>query len=78
MNKNLFAPRTFIWKTLRQPDGHAMLLWAVVVGVAGASATAAFREGIDLLQKAVVQITGAGEKRRIHHYLIVLKGLPSK
>jgi hypothetical protein len=77
MNKNLFAPRTFIWKTLRQPDGHAMLLWAVVVGVAGASATAAFREGIDLL-KAVVQITGASEKRRIHHYLIVLKGLPSK
>jgi hypothetical protein len=27
----------------------------------------------------VVQITGASEKRRIHHhYLIVLKGLPSK
>lgn len=28
-----------------------MLLWAVVVGIAGAYATAAFREGIDLLQK---------------------------
>jgi len=28
-----------------------MLLWAVVVGVAGAFATAAFREGIDLLQE---------------------------
>lgn len=28
-----------------------MLLWAVAVGVAGAYATAAFREGIDLLQK---------------------------
>ncbi|MEW9582598.1 ClcB-like voltage-gated chloride channel protein [Paraburkholderia sp. DGU8] len=51
MNKNPFASSTFIWKTLRQPDGYAMLLWAVVAGVAGASATAAFREGIDLLQK---------------------------
>lgn len=28
-----------------------MLLWAVLVGVAGAYATAAFREGIDLLQR---------------------------
>ena len=28
--------------------------------------------------EAVVQITGASEKRRIHQYLIVLKGLPSK
>jgi hypothetical protein len=27
---------------------------------------------------AVVQITGASKKRRIHHYIIVLKGLPSK
>ncbi|MFL9921654.1 ClcB-like voltage-gated chloride channel protein [Paraburkholderia fungorum] len=51
MNKNPFASLTFIWKTLRQPDRHAMLLWAVVAGIAGASATAAFREGIDLLQK---------------------------
>jgi CIC family chloride channel protein len=51
MNKNPLALLTFIRKTLRQPDGHAMLLWAVVAGVAGASATAAFREGIDLLQK---------------------------
>ena len=27
---------------------------------------------------AVVQITGASKKRRIHPYIIVLKGLPSK
>jgi hypothetical protein len=26
----------------------------------------------------VVQITGASKKPRIHHYIIVLKGLPSK
>ncbi|SAL06070.1 voltage-gated ClC-type chloride channel ClcB [Caballeronia calidae] len=45
--------RTVLWKAVRQPDTHAMLLWAVVVGVAGAYATAAFREGVDLLQKAI-------------------------
>lgn len=49
MNESPYALRSFIRKTLRQPDGHTMLLWAVVVGIAGAYATAAFREGIDLL-----------------------------
>jgi chloride channel protein, CIC family len=32
-------------------DAHSMLLWAVIVGVAGAFATAAFRDGIDSLQR---------------------------
>lgn len=45
--------RTFLWNTVRRPETRAMLLWAVVVGVAGAYATAAFREGIDLLQRAL-------------------------
>ena len=30
------------------------------------------------LEKAVVQISGVSEKRRIYHYIIALKGLPSK
>jgi len=47
----LRSPRTFLWKAFSQPDAQAMLLWAVVVGIAGACATAAFREGIHLLQK---------------------------
>lgn len=45
--------RTFLWKAVLQPDTHVMLLWAVVVGVAGAYATVAFREGIDVLQRAI-------------------------
>ncbi|AJG23446.1 Chloride channel protein [Cupriavidus basilensis] len=45
--------RTFLWKAVRQPDTHAMLLWAVVVGIVGAYAMAAFREGIDLLQRTI-------------------------
>ncbi|RKF36742.1 ClcB-like voltage-gated chloride channel protein [Paraburkholderia fungorum] len=51
MNQSLSALKASISRTLRRPDEHAMLLWAVVAGVAGAYATAAFREGIDLLQR---------------------------
>jgi chloride channel protein, CIC family len=43
--------RTFVRRAIRLPGSYAMLLWAVVVGVAGALATAAFREGIDRLQE---------------------------
>jgi chloride channel protein, CIC family len=32
-------------------DVHSMLFWAVVVGIAGAYATASFREGVELLQR---------------------------
>ncbi len=45
--------RGSLWKTVCQPDTHAMLIWAVIVGVVGAYATVAFREGIDLLQRAI-------------------------
>ena len=31
-----------------------------------------------LIRTTVVQITGASKRRRIHHYIIVLRGLPSK
>lgn len=51
MNQSISALKAGISRTLRRPDKHAMLLWAVVAGVAGAYATAAFREGIDLLQR---------------------------
>ncbi|RDU97239.1 ClcB-like voltage-gated chloride channel protein [Trinickia dinghuensis] len=53
MKTNPRLLRAFLWKAVRQPDTHTMLLWAVVVGVAGAYATAAFREGIDVLQRAI-------------------------
>jgi chloride channel protein, CIC family len=53
MKKNSRPFRAFLWKAVRQPDTHAMLLWAVVVGVAGAYATAVFREGIDVLQRTI-------------------------
>ncbi|WP_087733957.1 ClcB-like voltage-gated chloride channel protein [Paraburkholderia piptadeniae] len=43
--------RKIIRRAVVLPGSRVMLLWAVVVGVAGAFATAAFREGIDLLQR---------------------------
>ncbi|WP_413460511.1 ClcB-like voltage-gated chloride channel protein [Herbaspirillum huttiense] len=41
------------WSFLRLQGDHTMLLWAVVAGLAGALATAAFREAIDLLQRMI-------------------------
>ncbi|MDR5750521.1 MULTISPECIES: ClcB-like voltage-gated chloride channel protein [unclassified Caballeronia] len=48
----LLKLRTRAQKLFRLSDDHTMLVWAVIVGVAGAFATAAFREGIDELQRA--------------------------
>ncbi|BAN23292.1 ClcB-like voltage-gated chloride channel protein [Caballeronia insecticola] len=47
----LLKLRTRAQRLFRLSDSHTMLVWAVVVGVAGAFATSAFREGIDLLQR---------------------------
>jgi len=47
----LLKLRTRAQKLFRLSEAHTMLLWAVIVGVAGAFATAAFREGIDELQR---------------------------
>ncbi|WP_153075401.1 ClcB-like voltage-gated chloride channel protein [Paraburkholderia bonniea] len=49
----LLKLRTRAQSLFRLSDAHTMLLWSVVVGVLGAFATVAFREGIALLQKAV-------------------------
>ncbi|KND57612.1 Chloride channel protein [Candidatus Paraburkholderia schumanniana] len=47
----LLKLRTRAQRFFRLSDSHTMLVWAVVVGVAGAFATAVFREGIEILQR---------------------------
>lgn len=48
-----------IAKGLRLGDDHAMLIWAVVCGLLGASATVLFREGIHWSQIAMVGRSGS-------------------
>ncbi|SPB18302.1 voltage-gated chloride channel [Caballeronia novacaledonica] len=47
----LLKLRTRAQHLFRLSDSHTMLVWAVVVGVAGAFATSVFREGIQVLQR---------------------------
>jgi len=47
----LLKLRTRAQRRFRFSEAHTMLVWAVIVGVAGAFATAAFRSGIDELQR---------------------------
>jgi CIC family chloride channel protein len=47
----LLRLRTRAAKLFRLSDAHTMLLWSVIVGIVGAFATIAFREGIALLQR---------------------------
>jgi CIC family chloride channel protein len=47
----LLRLRTRAARLFRLSDAHTMLVWSVIVGVAGAFATIAFREGIALLQR---------------------------
>src|SRR6478752_1655480 len=47
----LLKLRTRAQQLFRLSDAHTMLIWAVVVGVAGALATTVFREGIALTQR---------------------------
>jgi len=47
----LLKLRTRAQRLFRLSDSHTMLVWAVVVGVAGAFATSVFREGIQILQR---------------------------
>ncbi|WP_429343264.1 ClcB-like voltage-gated chloride channel protein [Paraburkholderia sp. GAS42] len=49
----LLKLRTRAQTLFRLSDDHTMLVWSVIVGVAGAFATVAFREGIALLQFAI-------------------------
>ena len=46
--------RASVARGLHWSDSHAMLLWAALAGVVGASATIAFREGISGLQWLMV------------------------
>ena len=55
----LLKLRTRAQTLFRLSDAHTMLVWSVVVGVAGAFATIAFREGIALLQLAAVGKSGS-------------------
>jgi CIC family chloride channel protein len=55
----LLKLRTRAQDLFRLSDAHTMLVWSVVVGVAGAFATIAFREAIALLQFAVVGKAGS-------------------
>jgi CIC family chloride channel protein len=49
----LLKLRTRAAHLFRLSDAHTLLVWAVIVGVAGAFATIAFREGIALLQRMI-------------------------
>jgi CIC family chloride channel protein len=55
----LLKLRTRAREMFRLSESHTMLVWSVVVGVAGAFATIAFREGISLLQEAFVGRSGS-------------------
>ncbi|EUC18067.1 ClcB-like voltage-gated chloride channel protein [Paraburkholderia hospita] len=48
----LLRLRTRAAHLFRLSDAHTMLVWSVIVGIVGALATIAFREGISLMQRA--------------------------
>ena len=48
----LLRLRTRAAHLFRLSDAHTMLVWSVIVGIVGAFATIAFREGIALMQRA--------------------------
>jgi hypothetical protein len=55
----LLKLRTRAQRLFRLSDAHTMLVWSVVVGIAGAFATILFREAIALLQRAVAGRSGS-------------------
>jgi CIC family chloride channel protein len=55
----LLKLRTRAQRLFRLSEAHTMLVWSVVVGIAGAFATILFREGIALLQLAVAGRSGS-------------------
>ncbi len=64
----LLRLRTRAARLFRLSDAHTMLVWSVIVGVAGALATMAFREGIALLQRAISGTEGS--------FVDMARGLP--
>lgn len=55
----LLKLRTRAQRLFRLSDAHTMLVWSVVVGIAGAFATILFRKGIELLQFAMAGRVGS-------------------
>ncbi|MGA3251811.1 MAG: chloride channel protein, partial [Paraburkholderia sp.] len=55
----LLKLRTRAQEMFRLSEAHTMLVWSVVVGVAGALATIAFRQAISLLQLAISGESGS-------------------
>nr|WP_205193137.1 ClcB-like voltage-gated chloride channel protein [Burkholderia sp. Ax-1724] len=55
----LLKLRTRAQRLFRLSDAHTMLVWSVVVGIAGAFATIVFRKGIELLQFAMAGRVGS-------------------
>jgi CIC family chloride channel protein len=55
----LLKLRTRAQRLFRLSEAHTMLVWSVIVGIAGAFATVAFRKGIELLQLAITGRTGS-------------------
>ncbi|MBN3791830.1 ClcB-like voltage-gated chloride channel protein [Burkholderia sp. Ac-20353] len=55
----LLKLRTRAQTLFRLSDAHTMLIWSVIVGIGGAFATIAFREGIALVQHVVSGSSGS-------------------
>ncbi|KGX69212.1 CBS domain protein [Burkholderia pseudomallei TSV28] len=55
----LLKLRTRAQTLFRLSDAHTMLVWSVIVGIGGALATVAFREGIELIQHAISGTSGS-------------------
>jgi chloride channel protein, CIC family len=64
----LLKLRTRIQRLLRISDVHPMLMWSAMVGVGGAFATMAFREGIGLIQHLLSGYSGS--------FVLMAKSLP--
>lgn len=55
----LLKLRTRATTLFRLSDVHTIFVWAVIVGIGGAFATIAFREGIELIQRALTGTSGS-------------------
>ncbi|AYZ65323.1 voltage-gated chloride channel ClcB [Burkholderia multivorans] len=55
----LLKLRTRAQTLFRLSDAHTMLIWSVIVGIGGAFATIAFREGIEVVQRVVSGHSGS-------------------
>ncbi|KVN32845.1 voltage-gated chloride channel protein ClcB [Burkholderia pyrrocinia] len=55
----LLKLRTRAQTLFRLSDAHTMLIWSVIVGIGGAFATIAFREGIELMQRLISGHSGS-------------------